>query len=428
MKLNLRHSVLALFVIGAFALSVSASTAPTFEIGTWANFCQGAVSHTFDDNTTGQYTVAQPLFDAKGLHMTFFVITGQSPAWDKYKAAFAKGHEIASHSVTHPQTMSDAECPTSQNAIKQNVPGEKCITVAYPNCNEPSPTTNLKKCYIAGRICDGNVGAKTPGDFWRVSCKMAGSAGVNTASGLDQGANDAASSGGWMVWCHHGVGNDGHGYSNTATAALQGDIDFLDKNRSKIWCETFGNVSRYIYERNASPKVNVASSTADKITLTVTNTLTDSMYNYPLSVRCEAPSGWTSATVKQGAKTMADTIITVSSKTYLMFQAVPNAGEVVLSKGGADNVLEQRIGFSSAMTSPIVKLQHGALVIDKSQLGGSNLSLAIFDLNGKELVRHGIGGGESHIAIPIGKIMHSAFIAKVSGNGKIYVRTFLPQL
>jgi len=230
---------------------------------------------------------------------------------------------------------------------------------------------------------------------------------------------------------HHGIGgpNDPkHDWAMTSIDAMKTHLDYLDKNRSKIWCETFGNVARYIKERDATPKVNVASSTADKITLTVTNTLTDSLYNYPLSIRCEAPSGWTSATVKQGAKIMADTIITVSSKTYLMFQAVPNAGEVVLSKGGADNVLEQRIGFAAGISSPIVKIQNATLVINQGQFGGSNLSVAIFNLNGKELARHNIGRGESLIALPIGKIMHSAFVAKVSGNGKTYVRTFLPQL
>lgn len=185
--MNFKFSIrfFAICVLGASVIPLSAAPVAEYEIGKWADFCQGAVSHTFDDNTAHQTDSGQALFDAKGFHMTLFVITGQVTDWAKYKAAFAKGHEIASHSVTHPGTMPDAESAPSQAAIKKSVPGEMCASIAYPNCNIPTPTTtSLKKCYIAGRVCDGQVGPKTPVDFWRVSCKMAGTGGSNTYSGM----------------------------------------------------------------------------------------------------------------------------------------------------------------------------------------------------------------------------------------------------
>ena len=426
MNIKFPFRFFTLYLLGAFTIPISAITGSDFEIGKWANFCQGAVSHTFDDNTAGQTQVAQPLFDAKGLHMTLFTCTGtMNPNWENLKKAFAKGHEIASHSVTHAGTMPDAECPTSQATIREKVPGEKCITVAYPNCNIPSPTTNLKRCYIAGRVCDGQQAPKTPPDFWRVSCKMAGSAGVNSASGFNSAADQAASSGGWMVWCHHGVGNDGHGYSNTSTDALSANITYLDQKRSTIWTETFGNISRYIYERD-SAKITIKSSDDKAISITVTDKLVDSIFKYPLSIRCPLPSGWTTAVVTQKGAAVEDTIVTVSSKQYIMFKAIPDGGDVVISK---DPVAVLRGGSTVGAAGVCPAVRNGAtLLIDSRQFSGSGLTVTLFDLCGKTLARYSLGPTEDRVMLPASTIRHSAFIAKITGGNKSYIGTFTPQL
>ena len=396
-----------------------------FEVGTWANFCQGAVSHTFDDNTANQTGIAQPMFDAKGFHMTLFTVTNWGPDWTKLKAAFAKGHEIASHSVTHPQTMPDAECATSQATIREKVPGEPCITIAYPNCNIPNPQTELKRCYIAGRICNGQIEQKTPSDFYRIGALMAGSAGTNTADGLNNKANEAAASGGWLVWCHHGVGNDGHGYSNTATDALQANVDFLDRNRDKIWTESFGNVARYIRERDAAA-LSVTSSDDKSITVSLTDNLPDSIYNYPLSIRRPLPDGWTKAAVTQKGTAVEDTVVTVNSKQYVMFRAVPDGGDVVISSGVvAVNTRFLNLGIDNAAP---VHWRHSALIIDAQQFNGStDIVVSFFDLHGRIIDRKKFESGASVISVPTVTFDKTAFIVKVSGGGRAFVGKFIPQ-
>ena len=54
-----------------------AATIPApYELATWRGFRTSAVSYTFDDNSPKQFSVAQPMFDARGLHATFFCIVG----------------------------------------------------------------------------------------------------------------------------------------------------------------------------------------------------------------------------------------------------------------------------------------------------------------------------------------------------------------
>ncbi len=415
-RFNLKRGIIFLVAVCFFACKSYASSGTVFEIGTWADFCQGAVSHTFDDNTPGQTSIAAPMFEAKGFHITLFTATGtMNPNWYNLKEAFSKGHEIGSHSVTHAQTMHASECATSQQTIRQKVPGELCVTIAYPNCNTPGKEA-VEKCYIAGRNCNGQINPKSPQDWTQIGAKMAGTAGVNTTDGFNQAANQAASQGGWLVWCHHGVGNDNHGYSNTATSALQGNVDFLDKNRDKIWCETFGNVARYIKERNAA-KITVKSSEEKSITIQLTDKMTDSIFNYPLSIRTELPSGWKSAVVKQKDKEVWDSIVTVNSKKYIMFRAVPDAGDIVISEE-ATHVVRHSIFYENKAGGFTYK--KAILSIDTYEFGSSACNVTLFDLQGKCMAEYNLSAGESKISVHVNNFKSPLLMIRITGEKKSY--------
>ena len=154
---------------------LNAQIAANYSIGTWYQFKPAAVSYTFDDNCSNQYPVALPLFDKYGFKVTFFTVTqSMYPNWTNMKTAANNGHEVASHTVTHADlsTISaasqDPELKNSQATINSNITNAKCVTVAYPNCNTGDKTT-IAKYYIAGRICNGQIVATTPSDFYNIS-------------------------------------------------------------------------------------------------------------------------------------------------------------------------------------------------------------------------------------------------------------------
>jgi hypothetical protein len=64
----------------------------------------------------------------------------------------------------------------------------------------------------------------------------------------------------------------------------------------------------------------------------VRDTLDDAIYNLPVTLRRPLPTGWSAANVAQDSRTVAAMLVTVNSQAYLMFDAVPDAGDVVLSK------------------------------------------------------------------------------------------------
>ncbi|HEX2959802.1 MAG TPA: InlB B-repeat-containing protein [Chitinispirillaceae bacterium] len=307
-----------------------------FEIAVWGNFAKGALSHTFDDclSSGANHIVDSGMaaFDAKNIHMTLFVITNNltSANWNALKAVFAHGHEIGSHSATHTSTIS--ELGPAQQTIRTNITGERCISIAYPNCSTPGDSEVLKY-YIAGRNCNGQVNSSTtPANFAQISAigVGAGAGGyTNTGSGINAIAEQAVASGGWAVCMHHGIGSDTHPWAVTNLSAMIQHLEYLDTNRTRIWAETFGNVARYISERNVAVITTIPSS-EKTISLSVTDALPDSIYNYPLSIQREIPSDWTTAAVTQNTRAMFDTIITIEAKKYIRFQAVPDGGTVII--------------------------------------------------------------------------------------------------
>src|SRR5215831_9321547 len=101
---------IALFLALAAAVSVTraGTVNPPYQIGTWQGFRTAAISYPFDDDLPNQYTKAVPMFNAKGFKLTLFTVTGWVPggSWAQVKNAASFGHEIASHTLTHPTLSS----------------------------------------------------------------------------------------------------------------------------------------------------------------------------------------------------------------------------------------------------------------------------------------------------------------------------------
>ncbi|MFA5784147.1 MAG: polysaccharide deacetylase family protein, partial [Phycisphaerae bacterium] len=98
---------------------------PPYEVGTWQGFSTAAVSYTFDDNLPNQLAIAVPMFDEFGFKLTLYTVTGSgwyAPAnWTGLQAAAANGHEIGSHTVTHPSLNTKTiEVQTTELVDSQN--------------------------------------------------------------------------------------------------------------------------------------------------------------------------------------------------------------------------------------------------------------------------------------------------------------------
>ena len=303
------------------------SGGPTVEIATWSGFRKGAVSFTFDDGAPSHVSDAGPLFDKYGYKATFNLVVNWNPDWNGFGNMAKNGHEIASHSNTHPQNMSGEEA-SSKKTIEGKIQQKYgVITLAYPNCNVPNESAVVQN-YIVGRICNsGNsiVGKDGPSNWARVPAIMTGPNGSNDFKGP---MGSVVNSNGWVSFLTHGFQGKNNGnatYSPTDIGLIEDALKYAKQNDKDIWVAPMGHVAMYIKERKAS-KGEVTASNDYSTTIQLTHTIADdvSKYDYPLSLRVR--SDWNKVEVTQDGAILESKI----DDGYVYFDAVPNGGDIVV--------------------------------------------------------------------------------------------------
>ena len=326
--------LVALAISAMCCKSFSQDNHEAYQVATWQGFRQAAISYTFDDNCPNQLPVAIPLFNEFGFRTTMFVPSDWIKDWSALQTAADQGHEIASHTVTHTNlgTLTAAqqliEFKNSQESINAHIKGHSCTTIAYPYC-VPGNDSLCASFYIAARHCQGYIEPKTPADFMKISSLTTGSvSSIQTVGDFNNRVQKADSLKGWCVFLIHGIDNDG-GYSPTQSTVLRAHLNYVKEQNNTYWVAPFGDVVRYIKERNAA-LIHELSNKSTAITLQVTDKLDNAVYNYPITIRRALPKHWTSATVTQNGKKVEAKISKKGALKYITFDVVPDGGNVII--------------------------------------------------------------------------------------------------
>lgn len=401
-----------------------------FKVAKWRGFAGSAVSHTFDDNIQLQLSTVVPMFDEYGFNLTLYTMTDAwTPAnWDDLKKAALNGHEVGSHSVTHTSfgDLNDAgekeELVDSQQSIWDEVSTDQGRTFAYPYCatgNDSLVTAH----YIAARICSGTINSSSPSNFARISSIIVGSEGsVKTAADLNTRVRSGERQGGWTVFLYHAIDNSG-GYSPIDSDEIESHLAFLSGNPEDYWVDSFVNVVKYIRERN-SLSVTQISVNDDTVQISVTDTLSNDIYNYPVSLEFELPSGWDSAEVQQNINTIPAFV----DDGKLYFDVVPDSGNIFISKKNTTGVHNERhpqLPKSAVLYKNYPNPFNPSTVISYQLAVNSLVSLRVFDTLGREvaaLVDGYKNAGKHKIEFNADNIPSSVYIYKLDTDNSSLTR------
>ena len=327
--------------VAAALMGASMIYAQSAEIATWSGFRKGAASFTFDDGAPSHVNDAGPMFKKYGYKGTFNLVYNWNPNWSGFQGMADEGHEIASHSNSHGNNMSGEEA-SSKNNIKGKISQKYgIITVAYPNCNVPNESAVLQN-YIVGRICNGswqgmsdNMGKDGPSNWAKVPAIMTGSEGqLKRTNDFTSQMQKVVQSNGWVAFLTHGFQGKSNGsatYSPTDINAIDGALKWAQQNDKDIWVAPMGFVAMYIKERKAS-KIEAQDGGAEgSMTFELKHNIADniSKYDYPLSIRVK--SDWKKVEVTQDGAALESKI----DGGYIYFDAVPNAGKIVVKNANA---------------------------------------------------------------------------------------------
>ncbi len=316
-----------------FILNVySQNNKPEYKVANWQGFTKAAITFTFDDNTTGQFDIAIPMFNKYNFCATFYPVVNWSPNWQLFANAVNNGHEIGSHTMSHPNlaTITDSAAVAELILSYKNLVNrfnKSSYSFAYPYCIPPVNTDTLKKYYIAARHCQGNIEKTTPNDFYNISSITCGTKGsINTVNDFIQIKNQAVNMSGWAVLLLHGINNDG-GYSPIESDVLQATLEYYNTIRDSVWVTTFIDAVKYIRERNCL-NINELSVVNDTIVVNITDTLDNNIYNLPVTISRQLPQNWRFAGAIQNNLKIKTRVTKTNNTGFIEFDAVPDAGTV----------------------------------------------------------------------------------------------------
>ncbi len=266
--------------------------------------------------------------------------------WEQYKSYSAQGHEIASHTVTHPrlaaldETNLMYELEQSKADLLKFIGPESTFSAEGPYGTEDERVMEYAhKVYPALRnrmpeewLEEINRGSKmTPGEStkeyvqWqrgpvtRIDINQM-KAWVDTVMTHDKT---------WLVLVFHGVEN--LGWEPKTRPELVEYFSYMKANQQDLWIATFRNVTKYLRERKAT-QVNTEVE-KDAITISLSSDLDPQVYSVPLTLKTYIPADWTTVRLSHPEGHTPLEIQTDENGSFVFYDVNPGSGEISLRKG-----------------------------------------------------------------------------------------------
>jgi peptidoglycan/xylan/chitin deacetylase (PgdA/CDA1 family) len=258
--------------------------------------------------------------------------------WEDFKKDAAEGYEIASHSITHATMpgLDEAnikyELEKSKEEIKNHL-GEKytfstevpygyeddrVMQIAYkiyPALRNRMPEPFLKELDRASKALphpsDKDYVQWQRGPLHATPIELMKSWVDTTVANKDT----------WLVLVFHGI--DSLGWEWTPIPKLEEYFKYIKDREDRVWIATFGDVTKYIREReHATANAKTAGNT---IEVSLTHTLDNKWYDQPLTLKTYLPADWKKATITQGKIKQTPAIRQDDKGAYVLYQLKPNS-------------------------------------------------------------------------------------------------------
>lgn len=265
-------------------------------------------------------------------------------SWDEIRGFAAKGHEFASHMVTHPRlaALDEAnalyELEKSRDELMKQLGIKHTISAEVPYGTEnrramdyaiavyPALRNGMRESFLKEVH---RSSSENPGSPDSEYVQWQRGALRRTPMPLMKSWVDTAAvySNMWLVLVFHGV--DGIGWESLTSQILHEYFQYI-KSKEELWVATFGDVARYMTERMNS---TIQSERKDKkIILHVTHDLDKGLYNLSLTLKTYVPKRWKEVIVNQGSVSFSVMPENDTEGHYVIYRALPNEGLVVLSE------------------------------------------------------------------------------------------------
>jgi peptidoglycan/xylan/chitin deacetylase (PgdA/CDA1 family) len=267
-------------------------------------------------------------------------------SWEQYKSYAAQGHEIASHTVTHPRLAALDEVnmlyelEQSKADLLKFIGPESIFSAEGPYGTENERVMDYAhKVYPSLRnrmpeewLEEINRGSKmTPrestkeyvqwqrGPITRIDINQM-KAWVDTVMTHDNN---------WLVLVFHGVEN--LGWEPKTRPELVEYFSYMKANEKDLWIETFRDVTKYLRERKAT-EINTKVE-RNAITINLSSDLDPEIYSVPLTLKTYIPANWTSVQVSKGERSTRLDVQKDVKGSFVVYNVKPDEITIKIEKG-----------------------------------------------------------------------------------------------
>ena len=267
--------------------------------------------------------------------------------WDELSELAKRGHEIASHTVTHPRlaVLDDAnliyELERSREEILTHLGFQHTFSVECPygTENERAVSFALARYPLARNFMPDafvedidRASKKDPLESRKEYVRWQRGPLTSTPMSLMKSWVDttAAHENIWLVLVFHGV--DGIGWQPRTSADLKEYFGYIKSKEDRVWVATFQDVAKYIRERAHATLESYRYGNV--ISVVLRDDLKDIRYNLPLTLKTYVPANWPAVEVRQGDRATIVEATPDKMLGYVTYQALPNAETITLTPIG----------------------------------------------------------------------------------------------
>lgn len=265
MKECVAYTLLSISIL-SFRSTLEAQPGIEAAVLPWPSASKAAVSITFDDAYISHVRRAMPLLENHGFRGTFFLIVDKLFRQGKYinhrpstpisewQAAAARGHEMASHTVSHVpldalevQQMR-AELIDSKAILDSLFPGAPVVNLAYPfSRTNAAVAEEARLIYQSGRVgppTDGSAVYNDPATVDLISLKAFFP--CSTVEQWHSAVELTIAGNGWLVEALHPI--DEPGFCRVVTEDFANHLHYLSQQRPALWVAPVRDVVKRIQQ------------------------------------------------------------------------------------------------------------------------------------------------------------------------------------
>ncbi len=216
-------------------------------------FDEPLISVTFDDGDETVYTLSMPLLQKYGIPTTQYVLSGVEKdtnylSFNQIKAIKAAGHEIACHSIDHPDltTLSASGLTTQLTGCKTSL--EKLIGSPVKEFAAPYGSNNdqtiaaIKQNFRSSRNTDGDIvtnvaddqDINTRANFRRYDIVAVTLRSDTSVAQLQAAIDYAVKNNGWLVLNYHQIDDEGNSQFALSDKLLEDQLRAISKAPARI--------------------------------------------------------------------------------------------------------------------------------------------------------------------------------------------------